>query len=210
MKPMQVDATLPKQTVQKLIEDHGADPERWNEELQALVNPSIQAKPSHLPMSGLIKEHKHKEFTYFWAFDRCGANPNHERVEQLRSDGWTFASTDDVVMMSDDAVKGRNDKNFSDEIRSGDRRLMKISKQRWLEIRKAQLLQAMQLANPRGLAGEDRAVMGTNNLIRGVRTEVSDETVEAIRARAVITDASQELATGQLKGNASAVRVKGA
>lgn len=207
---MKIDSTIPKSAVQKLVEEHGPNPELWNEELQALVNPSIEAKPSHLPMSGNIKELKDTTLQPFWALDRCGANPDHDRVEQLRSDGWRFASTDDVVMMSEDAVKGRNKDGFSDEIRSGDRRLMVIPKRRWLEIRKAQLLQAMTLANPRGMANEDRSVMSTNNLIRGVRTEVSDETVEAIRARAVITDASQELATGNLKGNASAVRVKGA
>ena len=208
---MKLDGTLSKGMLQRLMEEHGSDPEKWNEELQALVNPSIQAKPSHLPMSGNIKQLKDTTLQPYWAFDRCGADPKHDRVEQLRSDGWRFATTNDVEMMSEDTVKGRNKDGFSDEIRSGDRRLMVIPKRRWLEIRKAQLQQAMALANPRGGAfTDDRRVMGVNNMVPGVRTEISDESVDAIRARAVLSSASDDLASGRVTGNASAVRVKGA
>jgi hypothetical protein len=133
---------------------------------------------------------------YFLAFDRCGTDARHERVEQLRAAGWDYATTDDVEMFSADNVKQKN------EIRSGDRRLMKIPMQRWREIRKAQNLAALDLINPRR---QNSAPMGVANMSPELNTRVVDG--DEMRSRAVVSDAAEELRTGERKGNASVARI---
>ena len=115
-------------SISQLIGPDGIPPSAMNDELRDLMNPSITARPLHLPESGRIKTILNNEFVYYLAFDRCGSNARHDRVEQLRAAGWQFATTKDVEMFSKDNVKSPM------EIRSGDRRLMKIPKQRWQEI----------------------------------------------------------------------------
>ena len=206
------DSSLPKSVVQKIREDFPI-PSTWNEELAALVNPSIRAEPLHAPLTGMIKKRLNNEFEYYWAYDKCGQNPNHERVEQLRAAGFDFASTSDVQMYSEDNIRGADKNGFSSEIRSGDRRLMKIRKERWHQIRKAQLMQAINMTTPRRLAyAEDRSMMSAASLVPGVRSETVDEgSIDGIRAKAVLSNAAEELATGNIKGNASRVSInKGA
>jgi len=157
-------------------------------------------------MAGQIIKRLNNEMEFFWAFDRNGQNPFHERVDRLRAVGFDYATTKDVQMAVDDVVKGKDDKGFSNEIRNGDLRLLKVPKRRWLEIRKSQQLQAITMMNPRGKAmGDDGTVMGVQGLIPGVRTSITDEAIEDIRSRAVVSDAAKDLSDGQIRGNASVV-----
>jgi hypothetical protein len=172
-----------------------------SEELQDLLNPSIAARQMSPPISGQIRKRLNREYEYFWARDRNGQDPDHSRVEQLRADGWEYATTKDVQMFTEDTVRGRDKEGFSNEIRSGDRRLMKIPMMRWKEMRKAQNLQAIQQTYPQG-RGADGTPMGVGNMTPGVRTYLSEESVEQIRSRAVVGDATKG------EGNASVARVQ--
>jgi hypothetical protein len=197
--PPQFDPAVPKHVIKQLLQTDGSGipPSQWNDELRDLLSPSIQARPLHLPESGRIKTVKNKEFVYYLAFDRCGSNPNHERVENLRGAGWEYATTDDVEMHCADNVKQQN------EIRSGDRRLMKIPVQRWKEIRKAQNLAALDMINPRRPSA---GPMGAASMTPGMRTEVVDADSAGLPG-AVVSDAAEELRTGARKGNASVARI---
>ena len=156
-------------------------PSAMNQELSDLMNPSITARPLHIPESGRIKTFKNKEYAYFLAFDRCGSSPNHERVEALRGQGWQNATTDDVEMYSKDNVKSPN------EIRSGDRLLMKIPMLRWREIRKDQNLKALNQINPvRSNAGP----MGLGTMTPGLQHQFVDDA--SVRAGAVVSDARRK------------------
>jgi hypothetical protein len=188
-------------SIAQLMGPDGIPPSAMNDELRDLMNPSISARPLHLPESGRIKTVKNNQFVYFLAFDRCGSNARHERVEQLRAAGWDYATTEDVEMFSADNVKQKN------EIRSGDRRLMKIPKQRWQEIRKAQNLAALQQINP---TRPNSGPMALGNMAPGIANYYGDDA--AIRAGARVSDATQDIqeiaAGGKSAGNASVARVK--
>ena len=197
--PPQIDPAVPQNVVKQILarpEDGGIDPRFWSDELRDLFNPSISARPLHLPESGRIKTVKNKEYMYFLAFDRCGSNARHERVEQLRAAGWEYATTDDVEMFSADNVKQKN------EIRSGDRRLMKIPMQRWREIRKAQNLAALDQINPRRA---NAGPMSVESMTPGMASYAADD--ESIRASARVSDPNEELRTGQITGNAAIARI---
>jgi len=205
---------LPRSFVQQFRDAAPSYQPGQNEEVDALFNPSISAKPLHVPLAGQILKRLNNEMEYFWAFDRNGQSPYHERVERLRSVGFDYATTDDVRMAVESTVQGKvkvktaegRDKDFSNEIRNGDLRLMKVAKRRWLEIRKSHQLQAIMMTHPQGkVMGEDRTIMGVRDLVPGVQTRLSDESVEAIRARAVVSDAARDLADGTIRGNASIV-----
>lgn len=191
---MAVDKNLPARFVQNFFEGNPSYRAGQNEETDALFNPSIEAKPLHVPMAMRIKESKNKDMSFYWAFDRCGQTPYHTRVEQLRAVGFDYATTEDVVMAVDDTVKNRNAQSFSNEIRNGDNRLMKVKKQRWMEIRKSHQLQALMMANPRGrVMGEDGTVMGVQGLIPGVRTTVTDQTEGVLRAAVALSEPAKDL-----------------
>jgi hypothetical protein len=194
----QIDPAVPPNVVKQVLatDGSGIHPSQWSDELRDLFNPSISARPLHLPESGRIKTRKNKEYEYFLARDICGTNPNHQRVEQLRAAGWDYATTDDVEMYSEADVKQKN------EIRSGDRRLMKIPMLRWKEIRKAQNLAALDMINPRR---QDRGPMGIANMTPGMATYAIDG--DEMRSRAVVSDAAEELRTGNFSGNASVARI---
>jgi hypothetical protein len=188
----EIDPQIPSSVIKQIREDQPR-PELWNEELKDLLNPSIQARPLHIPLSGQIKKRLNGEYEYFWAFDRVGQNPYHERVEQLRAVGFEYATTKDVQMFSEENIKGEN------EIRSGDRRLMRCPKMRWREIRKDQNLRALAMSNPSGkVEGDGRGVMSAANLVPGMPTYLSEENVDQIRARAN---------TGE-GGNASVAKIR--
>jgi hypothetical protein len=197
---MQFDPAIPRNVVKQILatDGSGIPPSQWNEELRDLLSPSIQARPLHLPESGRIKTVKNKEYTYYLAFDRCGTDARHERVEQLRAAGWEYATTDDVEMFSADNVKQKN------EIRSGDRRLMKIPVGRWKEIRKAQNLAALDMINPRRPSS---APMGVAAMTPGIRTDVVDADSAGLPG-AIVSSAAEELRTGERKGNASVARIQ--
>jgi hypothetical protein len=197
MSQHQIDPAVPPAVVKQVMGPDGIPQSQWNDELRDLFNPSISARPLHLPESGRIKTVKNKEFMYFLAFDRCGSNARHERVEQLRAAGWEYATTDDVEMFSADNVKQKN------EIRSGDRRLMKIPMQRWREIRKAQNLAALDQINPRR---QSSGPMGIENMTPGMAHYMGDD--ESIRNAAHVSDPTEELRTGKVTGNAAVARIK--
>jgi hypothetical protein len=188
--------------IAQVLGAEGVPASAQNDEYRALINPSITARPLHIPESGSIKTIKNKEFKYFLAFDRCGSNPKHERVEALRATGeWDYATTDDVEMRSANDVKGKN------EIRSGDRRLMKIPMQRWLEMRKDQMTRSLDMINPsRANAGP----MGLGNMTPGMTHAYVDDA--SVRASARVSNASEDveaiIAGGKAAGNASVAHVK--
>jgi hypothetical protein len=177
---MSTGYNLPKALQRELIETHGKNIEAWPEELRDLMDSSITARNISPPISGKVEAILNSDYHYHWAEDRNGATPFHERVEGLKWAGWQFATTDDVRMASEDTVMGRDSKKqskdgkgFSDEIRSGDRRLMKLPMRKWRESRKAQNIAAYQLAYPQPF-GMDGKPMSAQNLIPGMRTEELD------------------------------------
>jgi hypothetical protein len=192
----QIDPAVPPNVVKQVMGPDGIHPSQWSEELRDLFNPSISARPLHLPESGRIKTVKNKEYVYYLAFDRNGSNARHERVEQLRAAGWEYATTDDVEMYSADNVKNKN------EIRSGDRRLMKIPVQRWKEIRKAQNLAALDQINPRR---PNSGPMSIESMTPGMAHYAADDA--DIRAHARVSDPTEELRTGEIRGNAAVARI---
>ena len=192
-----IDPNVPLNVVKQIMGPDGIHPSQWSEELRDLFNPSISARPLHLPESGRIKTVKNKEYVYFLAFDRNGSNARHERVEQLRAAGWEYATTDDVEMFSADNVKQKN------EIRSGDRRLMKIPMQRWREIRKSQNLAALDQINPRRA---NSGPMSVESMTPGMAHYMADD--ESVRKGAVVSDPTEELRTGNITGNAAVARIK--
>jgi hypothetical protein len=193
-----IDRNVPDAVARQVLEEQ---PNRasWNPELEALFNPNIVARPLHLPISGQIKERKKRDVEFFWALDRCGDKPFHERVEQLKAVGFEPATTEDVIMWSQDNVKGPN------EIRSGDRLLMKVNKTVWLSVRKQQVIDALNMSYPTARAGDGKP-MNAQNLVPGVKSEVvGDENIDKFRSQAIVSDAREELATGDVQGNASVV-----
>ena len=202
-----MDPKLPKSFVDNFRESNPSYRPGFNEETDALFNPSIEAKPLHIPLAGQIRKRLNTEMEFYWALDRNGQNPFHTRVEQLRSVGFDFATTKDVDMAVADTVKGEN------EIRNGDLVLLKVPKLRWLEIRKSHLLQAIMMTNPRGrVMGEDGTVMGVQGLIPGIRTQsletanIADVRASAgLRGSTIESNATADLAEGIVRGNASRV-----
>jgi hypothetical protein len=193
---------IPKKLMEQLVEDHGRNTSLWPQELQDLVNPSIEARQMYTPLSGQIKERLNREYEYFWAKDICGANPNHERVGALRYAGWDFATTKDVKMANEFTVKGES------EIRNGDLVLMKIPMMKWKQMRKAQNMEAIQMAYPQAY-GYDGQPMTAANLTPGMRTYMGSEAdVEEMRGKARVSDPAEELATGKVSGNAAVAKIK--
>jgi len=99
-----------------------------SDELKDLLNPSISARQMSPPISGTIKKRLNREYEYFWARDRNGQDADHSRVEQLRGDGWEYATTKDVQMTTEDTVKGRDKEGFSNETASRILRLQGLDK----------------------------------------------------------------------------------
>jgi hypothetical protein len=196
------DPAVPPNVIKQITGQDGIPESQWNEELRDLLSPSIEARPLHLPESGRIKTVHNKQFVYYLARDIGGSNPNHDRVEQLRGQGFEFATTDDVEMYSAADVKTKN------EIRSGDRRLMKCPVQRWKEIRKAQNLAALEMINPRRAS---RGPMGVATNTPGMRTDIVDAESAGLPG-AIVSDAAQDIrdlrAGGRASGNASVARIQ--
>ena len=165
---------VPKKVMEGIITDHGSDTRNWNQELQDLFDPSIAARQLNPPVSGHIALRKNTSMHYHWAADKCGQNADHSRVEEMRAIGWDFASTDDVEMANDFTVRNRRGgkpDGFSNEIRNGDLRLMKIPLQRWREKRKAENVAAFQMAYPQAY-GATGVPMSSANLIPGMKSEL--------------------------------------
>ncbi|HEX4503161.1 MAG TPA: hypothetical protein VH187_18665 [Scandinavium sp.] len=170
---------IPKKVMDNLVEQFGNNP--WPEEFKDLVNPTIEANATAPPMSGRM-EFINTEYHYHWAGpDRDGQSPVHERVEELRSGGWEYATTKDVRLFSQDCIRGKNKEGFSDELRSGDRRLMKCPMKMWKSIRKGQNIAALQMAYPQALGEGSPMTSALNN---GTRTYLGSETdIAELQAR---------------------------
>jgi hypothetical protein len=207
---------IPGPLMTQLIEEHGKNTQLWPSELQDLINPSIQARAVQAPQNGKIDKRLTAEFEFFWAKDVCGQNPDHSRVEGLRFDGWEYATTDDVKMANEFVVKGRNKsvkskdgnaEGFSNEIRNGDLRLMKIPMRTWREIRKAHNMAALQTAYPRAYDNAG-GPMSTTNMTPGMRSGfVNDDKIAEMANSRIIGNAAEELASGEIRSNTSVARV---
>jgi hypothetical protein len=144
---------VPAKIMENIVEGNGNDPSKWNQELRDLFDTTIEPELVSSPISGKVDKFLNTDFHYYWAFDRA---ERHERVEELRFAGWDFATTNDVKMCAESSVVGRKrDKEskdggegFSDEIRSGDRRLMKLPMNIWRKNKKAQLIAGFQATAP--------------------------------------------------------------
>jgi hypothetical protein len=174
---------VPSKLREQLIEDHGKNPNAWPEELRDLIDPSISVESVSPPMSGKIEKFIDTTYHYHWAGpDRDGQSPTHERVESLRYAGWEFATSRDVQMCSKNCLVGADDTGFTEEIRSGDRRLMKLPMAKWRSLRKAQNMAAIQMAYPQQNAEGHPMTSAMSNL--QARTYIGEEVdVEALRAR---------------------------
>jgi hypothetical protein len=191
-------ASIPKSLLDQLRESN-PNVQSWSEEARALLNPSIAARPMHLPQAGAIKRILNKEYKYKMARDLNGQNPNHDRVEQLKAEGWEMATTKDVEMASQATVKSEN------EIRNGDTVLMKIPMKRYLEIEKDRLERSISMAYG---TREDGPVM-SNARVPGIRSTITGEdSIDEIRSKATVSDASEELRTGEIRGNASVAKIR--
>lgn len=177
---------FPKQVLQGLMEDHGKDTRTWPQELQDLLDPSIEAVQMSPPLSGQIDQRLNREYEYYWAKDVCGATPDHSRIGAMKFDGWEQATTRDVKMKNEDTVKGRNKDGFSNEIRNGDLILMKIPVMRWRQMRKAQNMAAVQTAYPQPYGGNGQP-MSLEQFTPGIKTKFIDEQeIDKIRHNAQV------------------------
>ena len=204
-----IDPQVPESVIRRIREEQPRS-ENWSSDLQALLTPSIEARSLSLEGTLNIAKKLNTEMEYFWARDYNGPNANHQRVGQLRQEGFDFALSDndckhdtkeckcDVVMRNSSVVLGKS------EIRCGDLVLMKVDKRIWMGIRKGHQLQALTQTNPREGRGE-RSIMSTLNSLPGVKTEaLGDVDVKAMKDRAVYDDGATTVEE-RLSGNASRV-----
>lgn len=197
MRKLKSDApvsVVPPKVMNQVFEDHGKDPNKWNLELQDIFDPSISARQLNPPMSGHINLRKNTGFQYFWAKDVCGQTPDHTRVESMRAVGWDFADTNDVEMANDFTVKNRDKKNrYSNEIRNGDLRLMKIPMLRWRESRKEANVAAFQMAYPQAF-GKTGEVMTAQDLIPALKTHfVNQNQLQEFESKRTFSDAREDI-----------------
>lgn len=210
---------LPPKLLEQVRNDFGKNPAAWPEELRDIVNPSIEARDIAPPLSGTIKQFINTDYHYHWAGpDRGGTNEEHSRVESLLASGWTFATTDDVSMAAEDTVRGRSKekkskdgKGWTDEIRSGDRRLMKCPMAMWRASRKAQNIAALQLAYGRPYDASGRP-MTAANLIPGFPSgELDGSQIDETRNSSIVSNPAEDLAEvlkgGSPKGNSAVSKI---
>lgn len=166
---------VPKKLMEQIYADFGKDPRQWPEELRDIFDASIDAKQLNAPKSSSIKIVKNTNYHYHMAKDVMGANPDHTRVEELRAEGWEFATTDDVVMYNAFTVKNRKggkDNGFSNEIRNGDLRLMKLPLTLWRQHRKSENVRAYQMAYPQIFGGQTGRPMTSEEFTPGLKSEL--------------------------------------
>jgi hypothetical protein len=168
---MSSGSVIPAKLLNQLREELGPNPDQWPQELRDIFDTSIVARALNAPISGLIRTKKNTSMHYHWAKDLGGINANHERVEELRALGWEYATTEDVEMFNDFTVKNRRNNKpdgFSNEIRNGDLRMMKIPMVLWRQKRKFEVVSAFQMAYPQayGVTGKP---MSAENLVPGLK-----------------------------------------
>jgi len=167
-------SVIPPKLLKELRENLGSDPNQWPQELQDIFDTNIVARPMDAPHSLRVKFFKNPNFAYKWIEDRSGLNPDHTRVESLRAVGWDFATTEDVEMANDFTVKNRKNgkpDGFSNEIRNGDLRMMKLPMLLHRQKRKAENVSAYQMAYPTAYSTTGRA-MRAEDLVPGIKTEM--------------------------------------
>lgn len=197
--PEKTDSQVPESVLKQVYENFGSNQANWPEDLKALLSPSIIARPLHMPSMMAIKLRKNTDYEYFAARDKEGANPNHERVGQLRGMGFDYATTDDVEMENESSVKSKS------EIRSGDLVLMKVPRSIWYGIRKQQQLDAIRLTKR---ADPARSVLMSTAHVPGVRSELAGEQdLASIMAHRVLDNSAEGDFTS---GNTTQVKTKGA
>lgn len=169
---------ISRKVIETIVDNNGNDASKWNQELQDLFDTTIEPELVSAPISGKVDKFLNTDYHYYWAFDRA---ERHERVEELRYAGWEFATTNDVKMCAESSVVGRKkDKSskdggegFSDEIRSGDRRMMKIPMSIWRKHKKAQNMAAWQQTFPQAFGASGKP-MEAASLIPGLKSELMD------------------------------------
>jgi hypothetical protein len=203
-----LDPQVPESVVRRVREEQPRS-EQWSDDLKALLTPSIEARSLSLEGTLNISKRLNTEVEYFWARDRNGMNPNHQRVGQLREAGFDFATSDseckhekdckcDVIMRNSSVVMGKS------EIRCGDLVLMKVDKRIWMGIRKQQQLDSLNQTSSRSARG-DRNLMTTMNALPGVKTDaLSDLDVRSMKDHAVY-DTGATTIEERLSGNATRV-----
>jgi hypothetical protein len=82
--------------------------------------------------------------------------------------------SENTVVGRDEKKPSKDGKGFSDEIRSGDRRMMKLPMEFWRPHRKAQLMAAFQLAYPQPFASTGKP-MTAKDLVPGLSSEMLDD-----------------------------------
>jgi hypothetical protein len=171
-------ATLPSHITQKLREDQ---PNRatWSDDLVALTDPKIEARPLQLPQVGQICP-KNREYDYYWVRLKRGSNPDHTRFNQLRAAGYTKATIDDV----DPLVNSVTASADGQEITCGiDLILMKAHPQVHRGALKYHFQRAIGMTNPRGKEAND-AIMKS-----GAYSSQDDAALRASNTSAITTDA---------------------
>jgi len=154
-----------------IIADHGKDAKKWPQALQDLFDPTVPALSLAPPQAGRVKTHKNPNVHCHWAKDLCGEHADHSRVEGLKAVGWDFATTADVDMANEFVVKNRNGKGFSNEIRNGDLRLMKVPMMLWRQHEKAHLINSYQMTYPQAYGVTGKA-MKAQDVAPGLRNEI--------------------------------------
>jgi hypothetical protein len=194
-KPDTPANVVPPSVMNQLFEDHGKNPNAWNQALQDIFDPSISARQLNAPMSGKVNFVKNTGFVYKWIKDVCGQNPDHTRVESLRGVGWEFADTNDVDMANDFVVKNRKGaRGFSNEIRNGDLRLMKCPQLIFRQDEKFKNVAAYQMAYPQAF-GKSGQVMTAQDLVPALKTHfINQEQLQEFEGKRVFSEAADDVA----------------
>jgi hypothetical protein len=108
--------------------------------------------------------------------------------------------SEDTVVGRNDKVKSKDGKGFSNEIRSGDRRLMKLPMRKWREGRKAQLLAAYQLSYPQPFDKNGQPMTSNNFRLDGFPTEMMDPEAITNERRKAVPGGNAVLAQGAQQG----------
>ena len=156
---MSTNQPLPASWQTKLHEEQPAR-KNWTPELEALLDPNIEARVLSLPMKGAF-EFKNKEYAYYLVRLKRGNNPDYSRYMSLKSAGYSNATLEDVTPLADYVEPGDN------EIRVGmDLILMKAKPEVHYGYMKGHAQRAINMTSPRNPDGM-RAMMTSANFNQG-------------------------------------------
>ena len=173
-----VDQQVPKRVLREINENQ-PHREAWSEDLEILLDPKIQARPLALPGLGAIKI-RNTDMSYYYCRLSNGSRPDTARYMQLRTMGFENATpwnekdkTGDVEVLVGEANK--------DEIRSGDRILLKCPKMIFAAYKKQHMLDSLRSTAQRGVSKqgdgneEGRRMMTSATNLTGVSTYIPSE-----------------------------------